>query len=406
MRFRKLLKWAGGALLLATLLIGGAVIDMWKAMGARARGTRMERMIGSPQFSNGVFQNSLPERTDMWSASVKWMKGAPHREPSGPVPVESRRAADYEQAPASGLRVTWLGHSSMLVELEGRRVLFDPVFGERCSPSSFYGPRRFFAPPLPVSELPELDAVVISHDHYDHLDQVTIEGLRDRGVEFVTPLGVGAHLELWGVPPERITELDWWQETQLGELRLVSTPARHFSGRGLRDRNATLWSSWALIGREQRVYFSGDTAMFPGFQEIGERLGPFDLTMIEVGAYDAAWADVHLGPEQAVAAHQALRGKLMVPVHWGTFNLALHAWTEPAERLLVAAEKAGVRVVTPKPGGFVEPARETELVRWWPAVPWQTAEQHPVISSGLAGQNAPPRGRTRLAGPAITWPKD
>lgn len=375
-------------------------------MGARATGPRLARMQRSPQFARGVFVNALPERTDMWGASVKWMKGAQHREPEAPVPVETRRTSDYERAPESGLRITWLGHSSMLVELEGRRVLFDPVFGDRCSPSSFYGPRRFFAPPLPVAELPALDRVVISHDHYDHLDKPTVEALAARGVEFVTPLGVGAHLELWGVPPERITELDWWEETTVGDLRLVATPARHFSGRGLRDRNATLWASWALIGAERRVYFSGDTAMFPGFREIGERLGPFDATMIEVGAYDQAWADVHLGPEQAVAAHQALGGKLLVPIHWGTFNLALHAWTEPAERLIVAAERADVRIVTPKPGGWFEPSAAPIFARWWPALPWQSAEQHPIVSSGLAVRPAPDTERTRRAGPALSLPTD
>lgn len=388
------------------LLVGGLLMDAWTPMGAQATGTRLERMRRSPRFRDGIFVNELAERTNLWRAGAKWMKGSSHREPEAPLPVEARRRSDYERAPESGLRITWLGHSSLLVELEGRRVLFDPVFGERCSPSRYYGPRRFFAPPLPVAELPELDRVVISHDHYDHLDKPTVEALAARGVEFVTPLGVGAHLERWGVPAERITELDWWEETTVGSLRLVATPARHFSGRGLRDRNATLWASWALIGTERRVFFSGDTAMFPGFQEIGERLGPFDATMIEVGAYDEAWADVHLGPEQAVAAHQALGGGLLVPIHWGTFNLALHAWTEPAERLIVAAEKAGVRIVTPKPGGWFEPSAPPALARWWPAVPWQTAEQHPIVSSGLAATWRPNRERTRHAGPALTWPKD
>lgn len=406
MRGRRFLRWAGGAFLLSSLLVGWAVIDMWKAMGARSSGARLERLLKSPHFENGAFRNSLPERTDVWRASAKWVKGGSHREPSSPVAVEVRQTSDYDEPPETGLRITWLGHSSMLVELDGRRVLFDPVFGERCSPSSYYGPKRFFAPPLPVSELPSLNAVVISHDHYDHLDQPTIEQLRDRGVAFVAPLGVGAHLEAWGVSSDRITELDWWEETAVAGLRLVATPARHFSGRGLRDRNATLWAGWALIGAEQRVFFSGDTAMFPGFEEIGTRLGPFDATMIEVGAYDESWADVHLGPEQAVAAHQAVRGELLIPVHWGTFNLALHAWTEPAERLIVAAEKAGVRVLTPRPGGGLEPKTSAPVARWWPEVPWQTAEQHPVVSSGLATNGPPAQGPTRYAGSPLGWPRD
>jgi L-ascorbate metabolism protein UlaG (beta-lactamase superfamily) len=206
------------------------------------------------------------------------------------------------------------------------------------------------------------------------------------------PLGVGAHLSYWGVENDRIIELDWWQEHRLGALTLVSTPARHFSGRSLimSDKDKTLWSGWALLGSQHRVYYSGDTAMFPGFEAIGERLGPFDVTLIEAGAYNARWADVHLGPEQAVLAHRLVRGKLMIPVHWGLFDLALHGWTEPVERVIAAARQHDVRVITPAPGGMVEPARlapgaslAAEQLRWWPQVPWKTAQEEPCVSSGL-----------------------
>jgi L-ascorbate metabolism protein UlaG (beta-lactamase superfamily) len=236
---------------------------------------------------------------------------------------------------------------------------------------------------LPLDQLPPVDAVLLSHDHYDHLDEPSIRVLNQRVPAFVVPLGIGAHLQYWGVPAAKIRELDWWGQTRVGEIELTATPARHFSGRSLSDADKTLWAGWSLRGPRHRVYYSGDTAMFPGFKEIGARLGPFDATLIEVGAYDRMWADVHLGPEQAVQAHRDVQGKLMLPVHWGTFNLALHAWTEPVERLLVAAARASVNVVVPRPGESIEPSKPPPPAPWWPKVPWQTAAEHPVVSSGL-----------------------
>ncbi|HSC87812.1 MAG TPA: MBL fold metallo-hydrolase, partial [Polyangiaceae bacterium] len=299
--------------------------------------------------------------------------------PEAPLPIRARASADFASPPE--LRVTWLGHSTLLIEIDGHRLLTDPVWGERTSPFTHLGPRRFHPPPLPITELPALDAVVISHDHYDHLDLPTIEYLRGTGVRFVVPLGIGSHLESWGVPRERIVERDWWQSIRVGALELVSTPARHFSGRGT-SRDGTLWTSWAILGPQHRVYFSGDTAMQPEFEEIGRRLGPFDLTMLESGAYNALWADVHLGPEQAVAAHRMLRGKRMIPVHWGTFNLALHTWMEPPERIRQAAKKVGVDVVVPRPGESVT-LDSPNPTPWWPQLPCNDAQNDPIRSSHL-----------------------
>ena len=358
-------------------------MNLWTAMGKRPSGERLERMQRSATFRDGRFRNALPMRDDMWLATKKWLAGAQNREPTVELPLERRTRADYASEPGSGLRVSWFGHSSMLIEIDGKRVLTDPVWG-RASPSNFFGPRRFFAPPIALEELPELDAIVLSHDHYDHLHTESVIALaRSSNAPFITPLGVGAHLEYWGVEPERIRELDWWEETRVGDLRLACTPARHFSGRGFLDRNTTLWGSFSLIGPEHRVFFSGDTGMFPGFAEIGERLGPFDVTLIESGAYHAAWADVHIGPEQAVLAHQLLRGKVLMPVHWGTFNLALHPWTEPAERIIAASRSAGIPAVVPRPGGRFEPASLPRFERWWPELPWRSAEEAPVRSSGI-----------------------
>lgn len=368
------------------MLLTATMIDACASTGTTAKGMRLERMRKSPQWKDGAFDNPLPEKPiPFFSTLWAWVKGAPHERPKEPPPLVRKAAADFATPPGSGLRITWLGHSSQLVEIDGHRLLLDPIWAKRASPFSTMGPARFHDHPLPVSELPKLDAVVISHDHYDHLERGAITALNRRGVRFVVPLGVGAHLEHWGVPPKRIVELDWWSSVEVGRLTLVATPARHFSGRSvtMSDRNKTLWAGWAILGPKHRVFYSGDTAMFPGFREIGRRLGPFDATMIEVGAYNARWADVHLGPEQAVTAHRQLRGKVFFPVHWGTFSLGIHSWTEPVERVLVAARRKGVDVAIPRPGQSIEPARPPALVRWWPTLPWRTAEEDPIKSSGL-----------------------
>lgn len=360
------------------------------AFGAKPEGARLEAMQTSPQWTGLGFSNTLEnDQANLWTILKSVVSdSSDFTEPEQALPVEQRRGSDYDQPPASGLRVTWLGHSTLLLEIDGSRVLIDPVWGKRASPLSWLGPKRWYPPPLALEELPALDAVVISHDHYDHLDHVTVIALREKNLLWVVPLGVGAHLEHWGIPPDRIVELDWWQSHQQGSLTLTATPARHFSGRSLGDRQPsggpTLWAGWAFIGPKHRAYYSGDTALFNELVDIGERLGPFDLTMIETGAYNALWRDVHLGPEQAVQAHILARGRVMLPVHWALFNLSIHGWTEPVERVLQAAEERNVSLILPKPGGRVEPTVQPQLVdRWWPERPWKNSEQSPVISSGL-----------------------
>ncbi len=376
----------------ALVLVGVALVagaSLWfvarDAIGGRVEGARLARAEQSPQWRDGAFRNRLPRVDAPYSRMFRefFFGGSAFRLPDAPLTAERRTGADYRELPPSGLRVTWLGHSTLLVEIDGQRVLIDPVWGERVSPFAFMGPKRFYEPPLSLDDLPPVDAVILSHDHYDHLDMPTVRALAERGVRFVAPLGVGAHLAHWGVRDEHITELDWWESVTVGALMLTATPARHFSGRGLSDAGRTLWAGWVIAGPAHRAYYSGDTSFDEFLAEIGERLGPFDVTMIEVGAYDAMWADVHLGPEQAVRAHALVRGDVMIPVHWGLFDLALHGWTEPIERVLVAAGQAGVRVATPRPGEFVEPARVGDVARWWPEVPWRTVEEAPVWSSGV-----------------------
>ncbi len=360
------------------------MIDIWSALGTKPQGTRLERIQESPQYVDGKFVNRLPVyQAEMMPLLQRWLfEDHPNREPLEPIPVVQRAAPEFVEA-STDLKITWLGHSTSLVEIDGQRLLIDPVWGDYASPGRLFGVKRFYPPPLSLDDLPLVDAVVLSHDHYDHLDEPTIKALRDRVPLFIAPLGLGAHLQYWGVAPERIVELDWWERVTVGGVDVVCTPARHFSGRAVIDRDATLWAGWAFLGQDQRLFFSGDTGMFPGFAEIGDRLGPFDVTMMEVGAYNGDWPDVHMGPEQALAAHQMVRGGLMLPVHWGLFNLAFHAWTEPVERLLAAAEKAGIPVAVPRPGESLTLAPPPSLERWWPSLPWQTAEEAPIVSTGL-----------------------
>jgi L-ascorbate metabolism protein UlaG (beta-lactamase superfamily) len=281
-----------------------------------------------------------------------------------------------------------MGHSSVVIEVGGLRVLTDPVWGLAAGPWAWAGPQRFYAPPIGLDALGRLDAVLISHDHYDHLDYPTIVALASSVPMFIVPLGVGAHLRYWGVEPEKITEVDWWDEVQIGEVTITSTPARHASGRQLFDKDRTLWCGYALSTAKRRLYFSGDTGMFRGMREIGERLGPFDLAMIEVGAYNRGWPDWHIGPEQAVEAAGWLRAERLLPVHWGLFTLAPHGWTEPIERVLHAAKKRGLNTWTPQPGQPLELGADEATRVWWPELPWRDAMDDPIVSSQLEEDSA------------------
>jgi L-ascorbate metabolism protein UlaG (beta-lactamase superfamily) len=359
------------------------------AIGTTPEGARLERVEKSAQWAGDHFRDVMPRiEPDIWPVFKDYFfDDTENRVPTEALPVRDLTAADFAIPPKDGLRITWLGHSTLLLEIDGYRVLVDPVWGERASPFSWIGPKRFHRPPLALKDLPKLDAIVISHDHYDHLDYPTILELAKTDVKFIMPLGVGSHLEYWGVPAERIVELEWWDAHQVGDLKLVATPARHFSGRSL-TRNKTLWAGWAFVGAEHRIWYSGDTAMFDGIQEIGDRLGPFDVTIIETGAYNQRWADVHLGPEQAVQAHRMAGGKLMIPVHWGTFELALHSWTAPIERTVEAAKKCGIEVASPQPGGSVVPGSGQVFARWWPTVPYRNAREEQIVSSGFENRAA------------------
>jgi L-ascorbate metabolism protein UlaG (beta-lactamase superfamily) len=365
---------------LAAMVAAGAIAN-WAPLGGRATGARLQRMQRSPEWRGSHFENPQPIVNDTWSAIVNLSKSDPNVAPLSPPSTFPLEPGRFASPPPSGLRVTWLGHSTVLLEIDGHRFLTDPVWSERVGPVDFAGPKRFFPPLIAIGDLPPLDAVVLSHDHYDHLDYATIHALQVRDSTFVTPLGVGAHLERWGVPADRIVELDWWDSRAFGDLTLSAVPARHASGRLLLvDDGAKLWAGYAFVGARHRVYYSGDTGLCPALRTIGERFGPFDLTMIEVGQYDQAWPDWHLGPEQAVEAHRRVRGAVMLPVHWGLFALASHGWTEPIERAVTAARDANATLISPRPGQSVEPTEERPQEHWWPALHWRPATEYPIIA--------------------------
>jgi L-ascorbate metabolism protein UlaG (beta-lactamase superfamily) len=372
-----------------------------KSLGKRSDGARLERMKSSPLWAGDRFRNAHPitpglrDPTASMPSLSDFLCGGERRVPRGPLP-STNPLETWAKPPGSGLRATWLGHSTVLIEIGGLRVLTDPVWGPRASPSRFAGPKRFQPVPVPLRAMPPVDLVLVSHDHYDHLDYPTIRELAKLDVPFVTSLGVGAHLEFWGVRPERIVELDWWESYRLpnSELTVTAAPSQHFSGRGLKDRNATLWSSLVIRTQQQAVFFSGDTGLTTEYRTIRERLGPFDLVMLEVGAFHPAWGDIHLGPENALAAHALLGGGPFLPVHWGTFSLAMHAWDQPAETLLKLAPKTDAQLVMPRLGEPVEPSRAEAVEPWWRVV------------DADAGESAPDTPAATTLPKAMSWPID
>lgn len=355
---------------------------------SRTAGERLERITASPQYRGGRFHNATtggPRGAYSGGGTLlgDFLFGGKRRRPGGPIPVESP-LAEWQRAPGTDLRITWLGHSTLLIESGGIRVLTDPVFGDRIGPVSFAGPRRYHAAPVAIAELPPLDAILVSHDHFDHLCRPSMIELAKLGVPIVTSLGVGAHLEQFGARAP--IELDWWERHVLrgGELAFTAVPAHHFSGRSLVDRNRTLWSSWVIETPRHKLFFSGDTGPHAGFATIGERLGPFDVTMLEIGAWNPAWGDIHLGPANALTAFDQLGGGTLLPVHWGTFDLGLHPWEEPAEQLYALAAASGARILTPMLGRPFVPAYVDGPAPWWREVRRAAVEASAAPSSAGA----------------------
>ena len=336
--------------------------------GAVPAGPRLEKISKSVNYGDSHFINQITTEMDMnfpkmMGVMYEWIFNSDGRVPPKPLPVKfNERVVGY---PDSLAKITWYGHSAILLEIDGKNILIDPMFGSAASPVSFMTKRFDYEMPIDLNVIAEVDAIVLSHDHYDHLDYSSIMKLKDKVDHFYTPLGVGAHLERWGVEPGRITELDWWEAVQIGETKLVAAPARHFSGRGLTDRNKTQWASWVILGEHEKIYFSGDSGYGPHFEEIGRQYGPFDFAMMECGQYNERWEAIHMLPEQTIQASLDLTCKAMMPIHWSAFNLSLHNWTEPVERSLKAAKIHNVPMITPQIGYRFCPGILQENTAWW-----------------------------------------
>ncbi|MEQ1875799.1 MAG: MBL fold metallo-hydrolase [Bdellovibrionia bacterium] len=354
------------SLLFTGVLLGLIAYSVFQlpTFGGSFDGERLERMKKSRQWVNGRFENDPPQSTEL--GLIKTMRRYSEgqiREPTFEVPVQKLTPADLPVPPPPGLRAYWFGHASVLIDIDGTRVMTDPILSEYASPFHV-GPRRLHTVPIDMRDLPKVDAVVISHDHYDHLDMDTVRAFAAKGTHFYVGLGIGAHLERWNIPPEQIHEMDWWESLKIGDVEIHCTPARHYSGRK-RMNNSTLWASWFVKGPKHSFYFSGDTGYAPHFEEIGKRLGGPDLALIKVGAYGETWLDIHMAPEPAVQAARDLKAKFLLPVHWATFNLAYHSWDEPILRTLAEAAHKKVELLTPRPGEKIEFGKPFENTKWY-----------------------------------------
>ncbi len=338
-------------------------------IGGNPTGERLLRIQASPNFREGKFRNVVETNMDIppgKMAGVMWqvLKGGEDREPKDTLPTVELDRTAWEAVPDSSFAVAWFGHSSLLIKMGGTTFLADPVFGERASTFSFAGPKRFnYRQHMRVDLLPPVDVVLLSHDHYDHLDHETILQLKDK--RFITPLGVGAHLERWGIPASAITEKDWWESVEVGGVKLTLAPSRHFSGRGLNNRASTLWGSWVVEAGNRKVYFGADSGYSPTFREVGQRFGPFNLALLECGAYNELWRSIHMMPEEVAQAAAELQARVLMPIHWGKFNLAMHPWKEPVERLTAKANELGMPLLTPSIGAVVVDADLSRSERWW-----------------------------------------
>ena len=371
---RRILKFL--IFVLVLMSVGAGVLywssDWGATLGGKIEGERLAKINASPNFAEGRAQNTVETSMgsgDVMEFVVEYFRGAGERKPPQPVPMVETDPSVLYSIDDQGIRFMWVGHSTVYLEVDGTRVLIDPVWSDRASPFKIAGPRRSHPVPIVLADLPPIDVVVISHDHYDHLDPGVIRELAPLGVRFAVPLGVGADLEAWGVATDQISELDWWEGANVGSLALIATPARHFSGWQVTDRDRTLWASWTLVGPKSRVFYSGDSGWQDDFEKIGNEYGPFDLTIMKCGAYGDGWPDIHINGIQAVKAHQLLKGRKMLPVHWLTFDLALHPWEEPIVQAVETGAELGVEVVTPQLGELIDLQERSTTTRWWESTP-------------------------------------
>lgn len=348
-----------------------AFLNTYPHFGKKYSKDKMESFYALNNYKDGKFINQIPTSMSMdlktnISMIKDFVKKNPNRTPKDGIPMEKIDVSSFHSKNKDS-KITWFGHSALLIEIEGKNILVDPMFGNAPTPFPQFGGKRYSGGlPFEVSELPKIDAVILSHDHYDHLDYSTIKKIKQKVERFIVPLGVGSHLVSWGVPKESISEHNWWDEFKFDQLTLACTPARHFSGRNLTDRNNTLWCSWVIIGEKTKIYFSGDSGYAPHFKEIGEKYGPFDIALMECGQYDQRWSAIHMLPEETVKAFIDVKGEVLVPIHFGAFTLAFHDWNDPIERAVKAAKENRVKYSTPKIGEAINLSTgEYPNSIWW-----------------------------------------
>lgn len=346
-------------------------LNTYPHFGKKYSKDKMESFYALEHYKNGKFINQVPTSMSMdFKTNISmirdFVKKNPNRVPRVGIPMEKIDVSRFHSE-SKDSKITWFGHSALLIEIDGKNILVDPMFGNAPTPFPQFGGKRYSGGlPIEISELPKIDAVILSHDHYDHLDYGTIKKIKQKVDRFIVPLGVGSHLVSWGVPKERISEHNWWDEFKFDQLTLACSPARHFSGRSLTDRNSTLWCSWVIIGEKTKIYFSGDSGYAPHFKEIGEKYGPFNIALMECGQYDKRWSAIHMLPEETVKAFIDVKGEVLVPIHFGAFTLAFHDWNDPIERAVKAAKENGVKYSTPKIGETINISTgEYPNSIWW-----------------------------------------
>ncbi len=352
-------------IIVAVVFMAILFLNLAPQIGKIPRGKHLEKIKKSPNYLDKHFENDPPvDLTLGFQESLSllgdWIKSKGVR-PRKKIPSIK---PDLHQKTNQNF-LTWFGHSTVFYQTAGKNILFDPILGSNAAPLPF-GVRRFkYDLPAAAEELPPLDMVIISHDHYDHLHYPTIRKIKDKTKLFLVPLGVGAHLRHWGVPKHKIHEFDWWQSKKIESLEITAVPSQHFSGRSLTDRQKTLWAAWVVHSPKAKIFFGGDSGYSPVFRKIGQKFGPFDFTMLDFAQYDKAWPHVHMKPEQSLQAHKDLQGKVYMPIHWSAFTLALHRWTEPIERALKVAAKQKSTIVTPKIGERFNILTQKPQDRWW-----------------------------------------
>lgn len=358
------------SLILLLILAITLFLNFYPSIGTTPSKKQAQEYSKLENYRDGQFRNAKdPVMNINLKTMIEFFKGDPSRAPQEETPVLKLDSLEIEKFNNDSTRLTWFGHSAFLLEIDGLKILLDPMLGPVPAPHPWLGTKRYQDEiPLEIDKLPKIDAVFFSHDHYDHLDYLTIKKIKSKVDMFFVPLGIANHLQGWGVDESKIQEFNWWEGTEYKNLKLTSTPAQHFSGRGLFDRGKTLWCSWVIQGKKDNIYFSGDGGYGDHFKEIGEKLGPFDFAMMECGQYNKDWADIHMMPEETAQAAKDIKADRFMPIHWGSFTLSLHPWKDPIERVTKKAKELKLNIATPRIGESIFIQSNANYVNWWEGI--------------------------------------